>query len=553
VVPSDEVDESMTIESLGEKECIVKYFEDDAYGTAPHRDMRIFDPNKEPFITYGKEYGAQFINHPAVIRALECLRNGEPPAEFKWDYWMRPAGSRRTSQSNSPNIPLHRISLYPKNVDPIQEMDNDTNDTEKQFRLYAYHINNKDNSENTSHDNTHHNPTTESTFDHDDNEESKLQLHQPEKDTDNNENLTKIEPTDQEPQIPTPSVPKKPKAQDQGCQTDAIILPQFFTSHQPHQQTDTTKRTYFKDLRGRRMLTRSQTRGVPGAVSTSRYVTVAQITRDNIIGHTNPARANITNHSSDSLQGTTNMDISKDGTGEDLTTPPVRKERRGRKPWKKKALAEASGNINTTEQSGIHQNEVSSTSTAPIQSEVVYVVPKKRGPGRPRKKPIPEPVIVEQRIPVSETNEHEEVSASSDTGTTIMRRSPKRRRETSVSSKSDNNDDIPGCRRRTIKKKQAVKVPWYRRRRLLPIEALPADDQRTLAMFDFIKSDVSAEELEGLYQKAYKYMKDLKIEYRSLKAQERKLTKQINARIRENSISMRRVSPGPVSPLTHSP
>ncbi|CAG8550080.1 10835_t:CDS:2 [Paraglomus brasilianum] len=30
VVPSDEVDESMTIESLGEKECIVKYFEDDA-------------------------------------------------------------------------------------------------------------------------------------------------------------------------------------------------------------------------------------------------------------------------------------------------------------------------------------------------------------------------------------------------------------------------------------------------------------------------------------------------------------------------------------------
>jgi len=58
-------------------------------------------------------------------------------------------------------------------------------------------------------------------------------------------------------------------------------------------------------------------------------------------------------------------------------------------------------------------------------------------------------------------------------------------------------------------------------------------------MFDFSK-DVSAEELEGLYQKAYEYMEDLKVEYRSLKMQERKLTKQINARIRENST---RVSP----------
>ena len=290
------------------------------------------------------------------------------------------------------------------------------------------------------------------------------------------------------------------------------------------------------------MLTRSQTRGVPGAVSTSRYVTVAQITRDNIIGHSNPAKANTTNHSTDSLQGAANTDISRDAAGEDITTPPVRKEKRGRKPWKK-ALAEASN----MEQSQI---EAASASTAPIQStEVMYVVPKKRGPGRPRKKPILEPVIVEQRVlPPQETNDHEEVSASSDTGTNIARRSPKRRRETSVSSKSDNNDDIAGLKRRTIKKKQAVKVPWYRRRRLLPIEALPAEDQRTLAMFDF-NSDVSAEELEGLYQKAYKYMKDLKVEYRNLKAQERKLTKQINARIRENSTAMIRASPDPISPL----
>jgi len=42
--------------------------------------MKIFDPNKEPFISYGKE----FINYPAVIRAGMSLK----PAEFKWDYWM---------------------------------------------------------------------------------------------------------------------------------------------------------------------------------------------------------------------------------------------------------------------------------------------------------------------------------------------------------------------------------------------------------------------------------------------------------------------------------
>jgi len=72
-------------------------------------------------------------------------------------------------------------------------------------------------------------------------------------------------------------------------------------------------------------------------------------------------------------------------------------------------------------------------------------------------------------------------------------------------------------------------------------------------MFDIIKPDVSAEELEGLYVKAYKYLKDLKVEYRNLKTQERKLTKQVNARIRENSTAMIRVSPDPISPLNHSP
>src|SRR6185437_4026229 len=123
------------------------------------------------------------------------------------------------------------------------------------------------------------------------------------------------------------------------------------------------------------------------------------------------------------LQDTANMDISRDATGEDITTPPVRRERRGRRPW---------SSINTTHQS---KREVSPVSTVPIQStEAMLTVPKKRGPGKPRKKSIREPVVVEQRVlPPKETNNHEEVSASSDTGTTITRQSPKRRRETSVS------------------------------------------------------------------------------------------------------------------------
>ena len=53
---------------------------------------------------------------------------------------------------------------------------------------------------------------------------------------------------------------------------------------------------------------------------------------------------------------------------------------------------------------------------------------------------------------------------------TLVQPSRDGRRKTSVS--------ISGLRRKIIKKKQAVRVPWYKRRRLLPIEALPADDQR---------------------------------------------------------------------------
>jgi len=41
----------------------------------------------------------------------------------------------------------------------------------------------------------------------------------------------------------------------------------------------------------------------------------------------------------------------------------------------------------------------------------MYVVPKKRSPGRPRKKPILEPVIVERVLPPQETNDAE-VSAA---------------------------------------------------------------------------------------------------------------------------------------------
>jgi|SRR6185312_7931750 len=89
-------------------------------------------------------------------------------------------------------------------------MNNDTNDTENQFRLYEYHINNKDISECKSHDNNnaHHNSATESTFDRDDNEESCINQR---KIFDRDENLTKTEPTDQEHQIFTPSIPKSPR------------------------------------------------------------------------------------------------------------------------------------------------------------------------------------------------------------------------------------------------------------------------------------------------------------------------------------------------------
>src|SRR5205085_12333083 len=81
------------------------------------------------------------------------------------------------------------------------------------------------------------------------------------------------------------------------------------------------------------------------------------------------------------LQDTANMDISRDATGEDITTPPVRKET-----------------------------------------------------GNPQKRLIHKPVI--KVLPSKETKNNEEVSTSSDTGTIITRR----RHETSSSNKSDNDD-----------------------------------------------------------------------------------------------------------------
>ena len=63
---------------------------------------------------------------------------GEPPAEFKWVI-----GCVQLDLDEHLKLSFNQISHYPKNVDPIHEMNNDANDTEKQFRLYEYHVNDK--------------------------------------------------------------------------------------------------------------------------------------------------------------------------------------------------------------------------------------------------------------------------------------------------------------------------------------------------------------------------------------------------------------------------
>ncbi|KAG9291066.1 hypothetical protein G9A89_012938 [Geosiphon pyriformis] len=91
IVPHGEVDESMGFDELGPNEVIVKYFEDCTYSAVPLKEIKRFDVHHDPFLKYKTKYGKEFLHHIGVRNACNCLANGEPDPEFKWDYWMRPA------------------------------------------------------------------------------------------------------------------------------------------------------------------------------------------------------------------------------------------------------------------------------------------------------------------------------------------------------------------------------------------------------------------------------------------------------------------------------
>ncbi|CAG8608765.1 6075_t:CDS:2 [Ambispora leptoticha] len=113
VVPHGEVDESMGFDELGPNEVIVKYFEDCTYSAVPLKEIKKFDIHTDPFLKYKQKYGAEFINHVGVQNAVQCIANGEPDKEFKWDYWMRPADTSNIPATNTNN---HSIS---NNADAI--------------------------------------------------------------------------------------------------------------------------------------------------------------------------------------------------------------------------------------------------------------------------------------------------------------------------------------------------------------------------------------------------------------------------------------------------
>ncbi|OMJ28929.1 hypothetical protein AYI69_g1574 [Smittium culicis] len=101
IVPKSEIDSSMNCEAVTENECVVRYFEDNKFSIVPYSDLAVFDLDKEPYIKFKESAGSELDLDSGIQLALEYLKSGKLPADFKWAAWEQ----QSTSTFKKPNSP----------------------------------------------------------------------------------------------------------------------------------------------------------------------------------------------------------------------------------------------------------------------------------------------------------------------------------------------------------------------------------------------------------------------------------------------------------------
>jgi hypothetical protein len=86
----DEIESTM--ERPNDSECLVKIFKDSSYRVAKVSELKEFDPNKEPFLSYATSTPGYFKDE-AVAGALRFHETGSLPKFFKWPYYGK--GTRK--------------------------------------------------------------------------------------------------------------------------------------------------------------------------------------------------------------------------------------------------------------------------------------------------------------------------------------------------------------------------------------------------------------------------------------------------------------------------
>ncbi|KAJ3064311.1 hypothetical protein HDU98_012265 [Podochytrium sp. JEL0797] len=126
IVPHCETDKGMpkldTFDNPAEF-CVVEYLEVLSYNIVRKEDLRMFDCNLEPYLTFNQL--ERFGNHVAVRRAMEYLETGKLPTKFRWNRWGKAAALLAESTKPQPTPPTkYKIRSVPEvsAVDPIVGM-----------------------------------------------------------------------------------------------------------------------------------------------------------------------------------------------------------------------------------------------------------------------------------------------------------------------------------------------------------------------------------------------------------------------------------------------
>ncbi|KAJ3333427.1 hypothetical protein HDU76_008238 [Blyttiomyces sp. JEL0837] len=110
IVPNDQVSRFMPKVDDPRNSCVVAYLENHSFNVVRREEMRLFDPNSEPYLTF--QSMPNFQDDQAVIRAQNFLDTGKPAPAWKWPKFKKTDFVERRPLSQGKVFTLPQVAIF---------------------------------------------------------------------------------------------------------------------------------------------------------------------------------------------------------------------------------------------------------------------------------------------------------------------------------------------------------------------------------------------------------------------------------------------------------